>query len=277
MSIYPGNNGFANMLSFDRLATMSRNLLDRSRAAMNPEFRSENYRAKLMHRYNDPQFVDIYDRCHRFTMTGVERMYSLYEATRYVARNRIPGDIVECGVWKGGSIMLVCLTLISLGQHERQIFLYDTFKGMAKPTNKDRRTGSEDSLIEEWSRLQVDDHTDWAYCDIEEVKRNVLSTGYEPAKLSFVKGKVEDTIPQTIPERISLLRLDTDLYESTKHELSHLLPRLVFGGVLAIDDYGDFEGCRKAVDEYFEDNSICMLLNKVDDSGYRIGVKTVAD
>jgi O-methyltransferase len=83
---------------------------------------------------------------------------------------------------------------------------------------------------------------------------------------------VEDTIPASVPEQIALLRLDTDWYESTKCELEILFPRLVKGGVIIIDDYGCWQGARKAVDEYFNKNNIAILLNRMDDTG-RIGIK----
>src|SRR5690606_24776929 len=101
---------------------------------------------------------------------------------------------------------------------------------------------------------------------------NMVSTGYPMERCHFVEGKVEDTIPATVPDRISLLRLDTDWYESTRHELEHLWPLLQPGGVLIIDDYGHFEGARKAVDEYFLDRSDAPLLNRIDYTG-RIAIK----
>lgn len=88
----------------------------------------------------------------------------------------------------------------------------------------------------------------------------------------FVKGKVEDTVPEKAPDRISLLRLDTDWYESTYHGLLHLYPRLSVGGVLIIDDYGHWAGAKKAVDQYLNENHLKLLLNRIDDTG-RIGVK----
>ena len=114
--------------------------------------------------------------------------------------------------------------------------------------------------------------SDWCYASIEDVQRNLLSTGYDEQKTSFIKGKVEDTIPASAPEGIALLRLDTDWYESTLHELVHLFPRLSSGGVLIIDDYGHWQGARRAVDEYFADNKIPILLNRVDYTG-RMAIK----
>jgi hypothetical protein len=112
----------------------------------------------------------------------------------------------------------------------------------------------------------------WAYSSLDIVKKTMSNCLYPQEKIHYVKGKVEETIPSTLPDNIALLRLDTDWYESTKHELIHLFPKLVRGGVLVIDDYGFWKGARKAVDEYFAENNISILLNRLDDTG-RIAVK----
>jgi hypothetical protein len=104
------------------------------------------------------------------------------------------------------------------------------------------------------------------------VRNNVCGTGYPREKLHFVVGKVEDTIPATMPRKIALLRLDTDWYDSTKHELSHLFPLLRPQGVLIVDDYGHWQGARKAVDEYFAAHQTGILLHRIDYTG-RIAVK----
>ena len=96
--------------------------------------------------------------------------------------------------------------------------------------------------------------------------------GYPAERIHFVQGKVEETIPRVLPERIALLRLDTDWYESTRHELIHLYPKLCAGGVLVLDDYGHWQGSRKAVDEWMAQTGTRMLLNRVDYTG-RIAVK----
>lgn len=107
---------------------------------------------------------------------------------------------------------------------------------------------------------------------IDEVRRNIQSTEYPADRIRFIKGKVEDTILAAAPARIAVLRLDTDWYESTKHELEYLFPRLSVGGVLIIDDYGAWEGAGKAVDEYFTAKRLPMLLARSDYTG-RIGAK----
>lgn len=219
----------------------------------------------------ETEFLDSYRHCAPFTMTSVERMYALYMATKYVVQADIPGDVVECGVWRGGSAMLCARTLLELDDPTRQVYLYDTFAGMPEPTDKDvawygTKAG------ERWSRAQRDGVTDWCYSPLEEVKDNLRSTGFPSNRSVFVKGTVEQTIPATVPEQISLLRLDTDWYESTYHELSHLFPRLAEGGVLIIDDYGHWAGAREATDRYLEETETGMLLNRIDYTA-RIGIK----
>jgi len=205
-----------------------------------------------------------------YTMTSPRRVAAVCDAIAYIERRGIAGAIVECGVWRGGSTMAAAKTLLNLDSRTREVYLYDTFEGMSEPTAEDRdsRTGAVAAAM-----LEAAPMTDsvWAYSSIDEVKRNVAKVGYPSEKIHFVQGKVEDTIPGTIPERIALLRLDTDWYESTRHELVHLYPRLEPGGVLIIDDYGHWEGARKAVDEYFAEHSP-ILLGRVDYTG-RMGVK----
>jgi hypothetical protein len=117
-----------------------------------------------------------------------------------------------------------------------------------------------------------DDASDWCYAPIDEVMKNAFDTGYPGERFHFVKGKVEDTIPNEIPEKIALLRLDTDWYESTRHELIHLFPRLSPYGILIIDDYGCWQGAKKAVDEYILENNLRIFLSRIDSTG-RIAIK----
>lgn len=206
-------------------------------------------------------------------MTSPERVNSLINAVQYVVKNRIDGAFVECGVWKGGSSMAMALTLNRLGSEKRDLYLYDTFSGMSAPTDVDISIFGK-AAHKKFSETSIsDDVSDWCFSPLEEVKKNLYGTGYDKERFHFVKGKVEETIPKSIPREISLLRLDTDWYESTKHELIHLFPLLKPNGVLIIDDYGHWEGARKAVDEYISDNNIQILLNRIDATG-RIAVKT---
>lgn len=212
----------------------------------------------------DKSVLDILGRVLRYTMTSPARVAAVCAAVKYVEVNQIPGAFVECGVWKGGSSMAAALTFRS----PRQLFLFDTFEGMSAPTDNDRHAGTGELAA---GMLRGSDKSDliWCRAPLEEVKRNMASTGYPQDRVSYIKGKVEDTIPAAAPAQISVLRLDTDWYASTRHELEHLYPRLVPGGVLIIDDYGYWAGARKAVDEYFNGS---LFLSRIDDTG-RIAIK----
>jgi hypothetical protein len=204
-------------------------------------------------------------------MTSPERVFALRQSVQYLAKHGIQGDIVECGVWKGGSMMAVAQTLQESGLSDRRLYLFDTFEGMTAPTRHDVSLRGE-SAIDLYSRYSKESTDGWARSSLDEVKRNLKTTGYPIEHLFFIKGKVEETIPEHAPPQIALLRLDTDWYESTYHELLHLYPRLSPGGVLIIDDYGHWAGARKAVDAYFVEHNLKLLLHRIDYTG-RICVK----
>lgn len=215
---------------------------------------------------SEKTFLNIYEKCRPFTMTSPERMYSLHKAIEYVVANGIEGDIVECGVWKGGSAMMMIHSLV-LNHEQRNIYLYDTFEGMSEPNEKDKDLygNSADELLKESDKFS--DRSIWCYSTLEQVQQNINSINYPQDKIHFVKGKVEQTIPNTIPEKIALLRLDTDWFDSTYHELIHLYPLLSNKGILIIDDYGHWEGAKKAVDQYFKEINIVPLLHRIDYTG----------
>ena len=220
----------------------------------------------------DPEDRRIVSEVASFTRTGPERVYALIQATKYVARAEVPGAIVECGVWRGGSMMAAAKTLLNLGRVDRDLFLFDTFAGMSDPSAADVDWAGVPATQQLARESAEEAESIWCYSPIEEVQRAMYATGYDRSRIHFVKGMVEQTIPGAAPEAIALLRLDTDWYESTRHELIHLFPRLVPGGVLILDDYGHWQGARQAWDEYCAEHRVTMLLNRVDYSA-RIGVK----
>jgi hypothetical protein len=203
-------------------------------------------------------------------MTSPERIYALRRAVRYVAERGLTGAIVECGVWRGGSMMVVAQTLLDLSRPEYDLFLFDTFEGMPPPAAVDLDVAGVPAA--DLLSRAAPDASIWARSAIEETSAAIGGLGYPPARIHLVPGRVEDTIPGHAPECIVLLRLDTDWYESTRHELVHLFPRLVPGGVIIIDDYGHWQGARKATDEYLAEQGISLLLNRIDYTG-RIGIK----
>ncbi len=216
---------------------------------------------------------DIIAQVRPYSMTGNESLSALVESCRYLHRHRIEGTIVECGVWRGGSMMTAALALLRLGAPARQLYLFDTFEGMPAPGEKDR-SNTGDLARDEFERRQRSaDSSDWCYSALEEVRGNLRSTGYPETAVTLVKGKVEDTLPAGYDGGpIALLRLDTDWYDSTRHELEHLYPQLVPGGLLIIDDYGHWEGARTACDEYFARLPTSLYLHRIDYTA-RLAVK----
>ena len=199
--------------------------------------------------YNVKEFIKI---SKQFSMTGEKRMYLLSQAVLNIKNHKLEGDFVECGVWRGGNILLYKL-LNDFYNLDKTIYAYDTFEGMTKPEeiDKDYRGKLADKKMQSQQKSEQIQNIH-AFAKIETVKKNV-SKYTNLNKIKFIKGPVEETlsIEENLPSKISVLRLDTDWYKSTKIELNSLYPRLVKGGVLIIDDYGHFEGARKAVDEYF--------------------------
>jgi O-methyltransferase len=216
----------------------------------------------------------IIDRVRPYTMTSDERLQALIDAVRYCVKRDIPGAFAECGVWRGGSVLAMLLTLQEEGVNDRDVYLFDTFEGMTAPTEHDV-SALDPPALQTW---QQSEGRPWAQFfdetifNEDQVRKTLYDSGYPAERLHFVKGPVEDTLPQNAPDQLALLRLDTDWYESTKHELEHLYPALETGGVLIIDDYGHWEGARRAVDEYLETTEQQLLLNRIDYTG-RIAVK----
>ncbi len=237
-----------------------------------PQHALRNRQIKLP-RDVEPAFAEIFEQVGDYTMTTPDCVYALFNATRHVVEQNVEGDFVECGVWRGGSAMTIALTLKHLGVTDRKIWLYDTYAGMTRPEEVDKRQRDGSDTVARWEMQQKDDHNEWAYAPLDEVQRNMAATGYPAGQIDFIKGTVEETIPETMPAKIALLRLDTDWYRSTLHELNHMYPALTAGGFLIIDDYGAYEGARQATDEYFAAQGKRPFLHRIDTAA-RIAVKT---
>lgn len=209
-----------------------------------------------------------------YTMTDKVRILSLMQSVRHVIKHDIQGSFVECGVWKGGSMMAVATVLLNMGCAERELYLFDTFDGMSAPTDKDIDNKSADAREQfEAAKFADREGSDWCYASLDEVRKNVDSIGYPAFRTHYIKGKVEDTLPSSDTGQIALLRLDTDFYESTKAEFEHLYPRLVSGGILILDDYYTWQGSKQAADEYLAAHKIPMFLVTVGGGGSVVGVK----
>jgi len=187
-----------------------------------------------------------------FSKSGPDRLAATAHACLDVDAMNIPGAFVECGVWKGGNVMVA-----RWASPARQCWLYDTFAGMTEPGPHDIKRGGGSMKAGKATASRYD------------VVSNLKKVGvFDPLKLHFVAGDVRKTLNDAIclPDQIAVLRLDTDFYDSTKIELEILYPRLSPGGYLIVDDYGHWLGARKAVDEYLGEQS--ALLKPIDYTGH---------
>lgn len=249
------------------MVTLSRRLASRVR----------NWLSTPSSKFDDSLLLDataedraIVDAVAPYTLTSRQRRYALVQAVQYLVRRGVPGAFVECGVWRGGSALAMLMALQRERTDDRELWLYDTFEGMTAPSERDR-SPFDAPARRTWDIAVASGRKAWQHLfepqdfSLDKVRALLEGTGYPRQHLKFVAGDLMQTLPAQAPGRIALLRLDTDWYESTRHELEHLYPRLSPGGVLIIDDYGHWQGCRDAVDEYFaRPGNGPVLLNRID-------------
>jgi hypothetical protein len=209
-------------------------------------------------RFYDDEVRSVIRAVRPWTMTSNDKLFALVVAVRYVVDHAIPGDMVECGVWRGGSMQAIARVLAARGATDRELHLFDTFEGMPPPTAEDVRLGGWTAA--EMLRTRPRTANVWAVADLEDVRAGMAQVDYPGERIHYHPGVVEETIPGAAPDQIALLRLDTDWYASTKHELEHLYDRVPSGGVVIIDDYDYWEGSRKAVDEFIATTGARLLL-----------------
>lgn len=207
----------------------------------------------------------------QISMQSHERLWALINATKYIALNNIPGAFVECGVYKGGSAVVIARTLNRYKILDRKIYLYDTYEGMTAAQEIDKKISTNISAIHYLNSSSKEDNV-WAYASFESVTKVIDSLDYPKSNFIQIKGDVSETLLKVLPTSIALLRLDTDWYESTIVELEILYPLVVKNGIIIIDDYGHWSGAKSAVDDYLVLNKINPLMNYIDYSG-RLWIK----
>lgn len=212
----------------------------------------------------------------KLTMVSPNRLTDTLLAAKHVSKNNIPGAFVECGTWRGGNAIAAGLIFQKYGI-KKDIYLFDTFLGMTKPKeNIDETMYLNKTSTEVFNESQIGEYNSWCYASLEEVKSNFTNAGLNIENIKFIKGDVEKTLDvlSNLPKNISVLRLDTDWYDSTKKELESLYNRLSINGVLIVDDYGYWNGAKKAFDEFFQQNNISQPFMISSDFTGRVGVKT---
>lgn len=200
----------------------------------------------------DQRTLDTVTTVRIYTRTTRAQVVALCDAVRYLTAARIGGDLVECGVWRGGSMLAAARTLLEAADRSRALWMYDTFSGI-------------------WDDCGPDGDAGANAVSLPAVQRTIAKAGYPEAHLRYIVGPLTDTIPNNAPERVALLRIGNDRYEPARHALEHLMPRMAGGGVVIVDDYGQSRGVRHAVDEYLEATGTPLLLHRVDEAA-RIGV-----
>ena len=177
------------------------------------------------------------------TMTSKSNLINTALACLYVEENQLVGDFVECGVWRGGHSILAA-SILQTSPYNRKIYLFDTFQGMTPPNDIDVRHldgATAKSLLEEDPEVAC-------FCSLHDVRRNFRAMNVPEHRLKFVEGDVAETllVPDNVPQNISILRLDTDFYASTKVELDVLFSKVTAGGIVIFDDYGYWQGQKRA-------------------------------
>lgn len=206
----------------------------------------------------------------KFTMTSIDAARYLYNEVVRVVKEGVPGDFVECGVWRGGSVMIIAKALRDMNVLDKKIWLYDTFSGMTTPDEVDVDV-YDNRAIDTYCKGKMQEHEKlcWTGISLEDVRGYLEAfckeIDFPMENLVFVVGDILETVPKNAPEQISVLRLDTDFYASTKHELEHLYSRLSSKGCFIADDYGHWKGARKALDDYFG-ASLKSMITKLDNS-----------
>jgi O-methyltransferase len=191
------------------------------------------------------------------TMIGRMRLDNIQSCVQDTLANDVPGDLIETGVWRGGATILMRAVLKAYRVTSRKVWVADSFEGLPRP-NPGKYPADSESVFYRMSHLAV---------SLEEVKSNFAKYGLLDEQVCFLKGWFKHTLPAAPIERLAVLRLDGDMYESTMDALTYLYPRLSVGGYLIVDDYGGLESCRQAVLDYRAANQISDEIMPIDWTG----------
>ncbi|MET9266671.1 TylF/MycF family methyltransferase [Amycolatopsis sp. NPDC004079] len=191
------------------------------------------------------------------TMVGLERLDNVQHCVETVLADDVPGDLIETGVWRGGVCIFMRAVLRAHGVRDRKVWAADSFQGMpevpAQGHPGDRR-------------VRLHEYNEVLGVSLDTVRRNFATYGLLDDQVEFLPGWFRDTLPSAPVERLSVLRLDGDLYESTMDSLAHLYPRLSPGGFVIVDDYG-LPACRLAVAKYRAEHGIDDPIESIDEWG----------
>ena len=211
----------------------------------------------------NPGKIRLFLKLRPYTMVSQKRLSNVYELAHKVEAENVPGAFMEFGVWKGGAA--ACMAVVAKqADSERIVWLFDSFEGLPEPTEKDGEVAASFSLQRTSGKLQSIDKCVGQLEDVEKLFFSILKIPREHVRIA--KGWFQNTVPVAKCEllQIAILRLDADWYESTKYVLQELYDRVAQGGYVIVDDYGDWEGCKRAVDEFFKERSLKEQFHSID-------------
>jgi hypothetical protein len=188
------------------------------------------------------------------TMVGARRLANVESCVRDVLESGVQGDLIETGVWKGGTTIFMRGLLRAYGVTDRKVYVADSFQGLPPP-DAEAYPADEPSTLHLWQSLAV---------GLDDVRANFERFDLLDDQVEFVKGWFRDTLPALRGHVWSVIRLDGDLYESTRDALNNLYDGLAVGGWVIIDDYSDIAACRQAVADFRAKNDITEPITEVD-------------
>lgn len=208
----------------------------------------------------------LFKKVYPYTMVGYKRLSNIYDLSELIEKEKIKGAFVECGVWKGGCAAVAAF-IANRAKSNRKIWLFDSFEGLPEPTEKDGLLAKEYAQNQTSGKLSTINQCVGPLEDVKEIFFSKLKIDKENVEIK--KGWFQDTLPDQKNKigDIAILRLDGDWYESTKCCLDNLYDKVIYGGYIVIDDYGYWEGARRALDEFFLDRKINPRLIKIDEAG----------
>ncbi len=214
----------------------------------------------------NPSKLVLFKKIYPYTMVDSKRLSNIYDLSELIEKNRVDGVFVECGVWKGGCAAIMG-SVSKRARSNRKIWLFDSFEGLPEPTTEDGKIAKDYSQNRASGRLKTIDKCVGPLNDVKEIFFDILKINQDNVVIK--KGWFQDTLPKARNEigQISVLRLDGDWYESTKCCLDNLYDNVIVGGYIVVDDYGHWEGCKKAIDDFFMKRNIKTDLIKIDYAG----------
>lgn len=199
--------------------------------------------------------LDWPSRAH--TMIGIQRMGNIRKLTEYVITHNVPGDLIEAGVWRGGACIYMRAILKAYGVTDRIVWCADSFEGLPEPDAQQFPQDARD-IHHTFEPLKV---------PLEEVKDNFTKYALLDGQVKFLKGWFKNTLPDAPMKRLSIARLDGDMYQSTSEGLMYLYDKISPGGYVIVDDYGAVPGCRAAVNDFRRKHGITTSIHNIDGIG----------